>query len=720
MKRLTSTLLRFVISYFLIYLVLMMGFYYMIRYQFSEYYYEELRHQTEIQINNLAKQLNEEFVYLSRVSTILQKNSDLMLYGYSRYNISQYQVMTELRKYDDASAIINSIIWKKSDTLFSTNLPVKFDGNIYMIYSDSDNYITVDSSLFLEDMSGKVISAVGKGNRYLIYIPDIDRSRENQFFFILDEYYLMRVINNLTSFNIPAISLLGADGNIVMTSNDKAGIPSLEEMPESGFYKIDADNFCYIKTNVMGDLSLVALISREVLIEQLKYTLNKSYLMFTVIGILGLVFIMRGMRVTYIPLFKLVKKIHSAEGAFPIEHFSYLDESFSQMNQDNKQLKLQLDKYRLTIRKSLLDSVVQSSGVDVDFADIDAFFTDERTSNLYAVSLTSSDTAVSWIKVLECLKAALGENILCLVLERRENDLVLLLNDMGMEEEKRKREKLRALLYDLYDKYKYTSAISESGRTLLDIPLLYKEVKTMSEENRIKTVQEWEASEEVFLPVYPYEEIAGLAEVMWDGDFDTADRLIQEVLLNLEEASSISNAAISSFYVQCVLLDVLTTIENVMNQQNISFSVYSDEYYATLYLCRSCSYMDEKIKIAENLGGLLKICEKNLKRISDENVKAFIDENAYDPNLSIYVIADHFQLSTPQMSELIKEKLGITFSEYLWLARLQKAQELLLYSESSIEEISAQVGYLNVTSFRRRFKAKTGVTPLQYRELYGK
>ena len=120
------------------------------------------------------------------------------------------------------------------------------------------------------------------------------------------------------------------------------------------------------------------------------------------------------------------------------------------------------------------------------------------------------------------------------------------------------------------------------------------------------------------------------------------------------------------------------------------------------------------------MGGLLKICEKNLKRISDENVKAFIDENAYDPNLSIYAIADHFQLSTPQMSELIKEKLGITFSEYLWLARLQKAQELLLYSESSIEEISAQVGYLNVTSFRRRFKAKTGITPLQYRELYGK
>ena len=98
MKKKTSTLLKFVISYLLIYFVLMMGFFYMIRYQFSEYYYEELRHQTEIQIDNLGNQLNEEFVYLSQISTILQKNSDLMLYGYSEHDISNYQVMTELQK----------------------------------------------------------------------------------------------------------------------------------------------------------------------------------------------------------------------------------------------------------------------------------------------------------------------------------------------------------------------------------------------------------------------------------------------------------------------------------------------------------------------------------------------------------------------------------------------------------------------------------------------
>ena len=721
MKKQTSTLFKFIFFYFLIYLALMMGFFYIIRYQFSEYYYDELRHQTEIQIDNLGNQLNEEFLYLSQISTILQKNSELMLYGYSTHDISEYQVMTELLKYDDASGIIRSIVWKNkaSDAVLSTTLPVKFVENAYRIYYDTENYVSIDASDLFENGSGKVICVAQKERNYLIYVPDIGESRRNQFFFVLEDYYLLKTLKNLTSFNIPAIGILGADGSMVLTSNEKAVIPSMEEVSESGFYEIDANNSCYIKTDIMGELSLVALISREALIEQINQTLAKSYLIFVAIGIVGLVCIILGMNTTYMPLYRLVKKVSSEKKVSQREHFSYLEEHFSQMNQYNEQLKRKLDKYRLSIKKSLLDSVVQSSGVDVDFSDIDVFFENEQNSNLYAVSLTSQDMTVSAPKVLEYFKKALGESVLYLVLEREKNELVLLLNDISTQGEKSKRETIQALLYELHEKFQYVSVISESSRSILDIPMLYKEVKNMSEKQGGKSAQEWDTSEEVFLLVYPYEEIDNLSEIMWDGDFDTARNLIQEILVNLEKTVAINNDAIKCFYVQCVLLDVLTAIENVMYQQNIDFNTYSDEYYTILYLCRSCSYMDERHKIAENLDALLKICERKLKRISYENIKEFIDETAYDPNFSIYVLADYFQLGVSQMSELVKKEMGVNFSEYLWSVRLKKSLELLLQSDNSIEEISSKVGYLNVSSFRRRFKEKVGVTPAKYRELYG-
>ena len=554
-------------------------------------------------------------------------------------------------------------------------------------------------------------------------MPDIGESRRNQFFYVLEEYYLLKTLNNLTSFNIPVISLLGADGEIVLTSNNKAAIPLQKEGLVSGFHEIDADNSCYVKTDVMGELSLVAMISRESLIEQIDCTLAKSYLMFTAIGVMGFVFIVLGMRITYIPLHRLVKTINSEEKVSKIEQVSYLEEHFSQMNKHNEQLKLQLDKYRYTIRKSLLDSVLQSSGADdVDFSDIDVLFANEQNCNLYVVSLTSCDNvSISVPKVLEYFKMALGENVFYLVLESGKNELVFLVNDIRAQEEKSDVEKIQTILYDLHNEFQYVSAISESSRSILDIPMLYKEVQTMSERQGENIVQQWDEddSKEAVLPVYPYEEIASLPEAMWDGDFDMARSLIQKILLNLDENST-HNGVINSFYVQCVLLDVLTALENVMNQQNISFDSYSDEYYETLYLCRSCSYVGERYKIAENLDALLKVCERKLKRISYEDIKGFVDANAYDPNFSIYVLADHFQLSVSQVSELVKKEMGVTFSEYLWSVRVQKAQDLLIYSNISIEEIGSQVGYLNVSSFRRRFKEELGVTPLKYRELYRK
>lgn len=734
MRKRNSTLLKFVFSYLLIYLVLMMGFFYMIRYQFSEYYYEELRHQTEIQIDNLGNQLNEEFVYLSQISAMLQKNNVLMLYGYSKHDISNDQVMTELQKYDDASGIISSIVWKnnddtlrgpsvvhkKSDYVFSTSMPVKFEENAYRIYYDTENYISVDASRLWGSGQNKMISVTQNDKNILVYVPDIGENRKNQFFLVLEEYYLLKTLNNLTSFNIPVISLLGADGEIVLTSNNKAAIPFQKEELASGFYEIDADNSCYIKTDIMGELSLAAMISRETLVKQINHTLIRSYWMFIAIGVIGFAFILWGMRVTYIPLYKLVKKVNSEEKVSQIEHFSYLEEHFSQMNKHNEQLRLQLDKYRYTIRKSLLDSVLQSSGAEVDFSDIDVLFANEQNCNLYVVSLASCGSMpVSVPGVLKYFKTAFGENVFYLVLESGKKELVFLVNDIGTQEEKSGMEKVKALLYDLHDKFQYVSAISESSRSILDIPMLYKEVKTMSERQGENIVQEWDDSKEAVLPVYPYEEIASLPEAMWDGDFDMARNLTKKILLNLDEAS-INNDVINSFYVQCVLLDVLTAIENVMNQQNISFDSYSDEYYTLLYLCRSCSYAEERNKIAENLDALLKVCERKLKRISYEEVKVFMDDSAYDPNFSIYAIADHFRLSVSQVSELVKKEMGVTFSEYLWSVRLQKAQELLLHSDISIEEISSQVGYLNVSSFRRRFKEELGVTPLKYRELYRK
>ena len=67
------------------------------------------------------------------------------------------------------------------------------------------------------------------------------------------------------------------------------------------------------------------------------------------------------------------------------------------------------------------------------------------------------------------------------------------------------------------------------------------------------------------------------------------------------------------------------------------------------------------------------------------------------------------------MSYLFKKKFDKNFSDYLWELRLAKAKDMLLNTSMPIDQISVCVGYLNVSSFRRKFKQEIGITPSQFR-----
>ncbi len=67
------------------------------------------------------------------------------------------------------------------------------------------------------------------------------------------------------------------------------------------------------------------------------------------------------------------------------------------------------------------------------------------------------------------------------------------------------------------------------------------------------------------------------------------------------------------------------------------------------------------------------------------------------------------------MSYLFKKEIGENFLDYVWTMRLEKAKELLLTTDILIDDISTAIGYLNPSSFRRKFKQSVGLTPSQYR-----
>ena len=55
--------------------------------------------------------------------------------------------------------------------------------------------------------------------------------------------------------------------------------------------------------------------------------------------------------------------------------------------------------------------------------------------------------------------------------------------------------------------------------------------------------------------------------------------------------------------------------------------------------------------------------------------------------------------------------------EYFNAIQLKKVEELLISTNMDIADIVSRIGYVDVSSFIRKFKARFGVTPRKFREL---
>lgn len=106
----------------------------------------------------------------------------------------------------------------------------------------------------------------------------------------------------------------------------------------------------------------VTILSDDTILSQTSVAFRNAYAFLLVVSLVGMVLIFLGMRVTYWPLHKLTLKLLPASD----KHGNYveqLDAAFSNVRSENQQLQQKIDSYRLSMQKSLLDSIVEDNVV---------------------------------------------------------------------------------------------------------------------------------------------------------------------------------------------------------------------------------------------------------------------------------------------------------------------------------------------------------------------
>lgn len=87
----------------------------------------------------------------------------------------------------------------------------------------------------------------------------------------------------------------------------------------------------------------------------------------------------------------------------------------------------------------------------------------------------------------------------------------------------------------------------------------------------------------------------------------------------------------------------------------------------------------------------------------------------YAENITLSQLADEIHLSVPYLSKFFDQQFGMTFLTYLTQIRLSHAVDLLLHSEKTIEQISAESGFPNSHAFVQAFKKEFHLLPSAYR-----
>ena len=97
-----------------------------------------------------------------------------------------------------------------------------------------------------------------------------------------------------------------------------------------------------------------------------------------------------------------------------------------------------------------------------------------------------------------------------------------------------------------------------------------------------------------------------------------------------------------------------------------------------------------------------------------KRILAFIN-NHLSEDLSLKVLAAHFNVNPSYLGQLFKSETGQSFNNYLHQTRIEQAIKLLCNTSLNANEIALKVGYTNTNYFYTCFKKFTGKYPTDYR-----
>lgn len=256
--------------------------------------------------------------------------------------------------------------------------------------------------------------------------------------------------------------------------------------------------------------------------------------------------------------------------------------------------------------------------------------------------------------------------------------------------------------------------------SIFDIDASYEEAIKVLDHNRILSKSHITMYSDISKKIeksvqYPLALFEALETAVRNNDVFNIEETITQLVYFMK------NENISILRAKNICYDTVNTISRELLKKYNHSPLMNKPYIERIYGADLNSFVDiESImrEISDDVTKTLKEDSDSYELKLLQQVVKYIRDNYPDPEFSLQSLADSLQMSTPYLSQYFKKNTDFTISEYVNRLRMEKAKDLLLKTELSVQEIAVQVGYYSVSSFIRKFREKENVTPGQFKKKY--
>ena len=143
----------------------------------------------------------------------------------------------------------------------------------------------------------------------------------------------------------------------------------------------------------------------------------------------------------------------------------------------------------------------------------------------------------------------------------------------------------------------------------------------------------------------------------------------------------------------------------------------SDFYILKMDKCHSIAEIDE-LHSAMCIGFCKKMNDLRSKQVLSKQIVLCIDYiyRHIHYRITIRELAEYLDISESYLSKLFHKEMGLPLSQYIINQKIEKAKNLLQFSDYNIVDIANYLAFSSQSHFIQVFQKNTGLTPHKYRK----